>query len=125
MSQRVLIADDSPVVRIALARRVRAAGFEVVEHDSCAAASSVDASTLACALLDFDLGDGFGVDVAACLRAREATLPIAFFTSSNDDEVARRTSVFGPVFAKPDGLEAALEWVLATRSFERGPERRG
>lgn len=125
MSHRVLIADDSPVARIALARRVRAAGFEVVEHDSCATASSVDASTLTCALLDFDLGDGFGVDVAARLRAREATLPIAFFTSSNDDEVARRTSMFGPVFAKPDGLEAALEWVLSTTDPARVPGRPG
>ena len=120
MSQRVLIADDSPVARIALVRRVRAAGFEVVERDSCASASAVDASTIACAVLDFDLGDGFGVDVAARLRAGEATLPIAFFTSANDDDVTRRAAAFGPVFAKPDELDAAIDWIQQMIHRETG-----
>jgi CheY-like chemotaxis protein len=111
MSQRVLIADDSPVARVTVARRVRAAGREVVEHDSVASASTVDPSTLSCALLDFDLGDGFGVDVAAHLRASCSELPIAFFTSTGPSEVAEQTSPFGPVFAKPDELDAAIDWV--------------
>jgi CheY-like chemotaxis protein len=111
MSQRVLIADDSAVVRITVARRVRAAGLEVVEHDSCASARAVDASTLACALLDFDLGDGFGDELAAHLRSAESNLPIAFFTSTSQSEVAEKTAAFGPVFTKPDQLDAAIEWV--------------
>jgi DNA-binding response OmpR family regulator len=114
MPHRVLIADDSPVVRITLARRVRAAGFEVVEHDSCASASTVDARTIACALLDFDLGDGLGVDVAARLRATASDLPIAFFTSTSRADVAPQASAFGPVFTKPDDLDAAIEWVART-----------
>jgi CheY-like chemotaxis protein len=111
MSQRVLIADDSPVARAAVARRVRAEGLEVVERDSAASASSVDPTTIACALLDFDLGDGFGVDVATRLRAAEGTLPIAFFTSTNERDVHDRASAFGPVFTKPDELDAAIDWV--------------
>lgn len=109
-SKRVLVADDSAVARVALARRVRAAGLEVVELDSCANAGTVDPSTLACALLDFDLGDGFGVDIAARLRASKASLPIAFFTSTTGDEIAL-ASAFGPVFAKPDDLDAAIDWI--------------
>jgi len=115
MSQRVLIADDSAVARVAVARRVRAAGFEVVEHDSCASASTVDATTIACALLDFDLGDGFGVDVAARLREEQATLPIAFFTSSSHADVVELASPFGPIFTKPDELDAAIDWVERQR----------
>jgi len=115
MPQRILIADDSAVARVTLARRVRAAGFEVVEHDSCASASTVDASTIACALLDYDLGDGSGVDVAARLRAGQARLPIAFFTSSTRDDVVARASQFGPVFTKPDELDAAIDWVERQR----------
>lgn len=111
MSQRVLIADDSAVARVAVARRVRAAGLEVVEHDSVASASTVDARTLACALLDFDLGDGFGTEVAARLRKEQGELPIAFFTSSRTSDVLERASAFGPVFAKPDELEAAINWI--------------
>lgn len=113
MSQRVLLVDDSAVARLAVARRVRAAGFDVVEYDSCASASSVDASALACALLDFDLGDGFGVDVAARLRGETAALPIAFFTSSKEPSVLEKTARFGPLFAKPDELEAAIAWIAA------------
>lgn len=111
MSARVLIADDSAVVRLTLARRVRAAGFDVVEHDSVATASTVDASTIACALLDFDLGDGFGPDVAAALRERQSELPIAFFTSSNRSDVVERTSAFGPIFDKNEQLDAAIDWI--------------
>lgn len=110
MSQRVLIADDSAVARLALVRRVKAAGFEVVEHDSCASAVSVDASTLCCALLDYDLGDGSGVDVAAHLRERRASLPIAFFTSTPGD-AALQAAGLGPVFAKPSELDAAVAWI--------------
>jgi CheY-like chemotaxis protein len=111
MSQRVLIADDSAVARVTVARRVRAAGLEVLERDSCASASTVDGSTIACALLDFDLGDGFGVDVAARLRATQNTLPIAFFTSSSKGDVTEKASAFGPVFTKPDELDAAIDWI--------------
>jgi DNA-binding NarL/FixJ family response regulator len=111
MSARVLIADDSAVVRITVARRVRAAGLEVVEHDSAASASTVDALTLSCALLDFDLGDGFGTDVATKLRSIYGELPIAFFTSTSTPDVVERASAFGPVFAKPDELDAAVDWV--------------
>ena len=110
MSQRVLIADDSAVARAAVARRIRAVGLEVVEHDSVASASTVDARTLVCALLDFDLGDGFGVEVAARLRNERRELPIAFFTSSDTSEV-KQAAAFGPVFSKPDELDAAIDWI--------------
>ncbi len=110
MLHRVLIADDSATARVVLARRVRAAGFEVVEHDSYATASAVDGATISCALLDYDLGDGSGVDVAVRLRATRDSLPIAFFTSSKS-EASERARTYGPVFAKPDELDAAIDWI--------------
>jgi CheY-like chemotaxis protein len=119
MSQRVLIADDSPVARVALSRRVRAAGLEVDEHDSAASAMSVDPGTLACALLDFDLGDGFGIDVAIRLRATRSELPIAFFTTTDPSETDRARA-FGPVFAKPDELDAAVAWIARHASQSSG-----
>jgi DNA-binding response OmpR family regulator len=110
MSQRVLVADDSPVARLLLARRLRAAGLEVVEHASAASAAGADPSDLTCALLDYDLGDGLGSDVAIALRARRPELPIAFFTTSSD--LADKVGDLGPVFAKPDEIDAAIAWVL-------------
>lgn len=119
MSQRhVLIADDSPVVRVTVARRVRAEGLQVIERDSVASATGIDASTLSCALLDYDLGDGFGVSIARELRTTSDELPIAFFTSTDTAEMVAEASAIGPVFSKPDQLDEAIEWVVASSKSE-------
>ena len=108
---KVLVADDSAVVRVTLARRLRAAGVEVVEAASAKEASAVDAAPLRCALLDLDLGDGNGVDVATALRRSTPSLPIAFFTSEGEGELVTRARAIGRVFAKPGELDGAIAWV--------------
>lgn len=113
MRSRVLVADDSGVVRALVVRRVRAEGHEVVEGDSAESASAVDAATLACALLDLDLGDGWGTDVAERLRAARPNLPIAFFTSELASDAVERAKTFGPVFTKPGDLDRAIAWLAA------------
>jgi CheY-like chemotaxis protein len=111
---RILVADDSPVARAAVSRRLRGSGREVVEADSAHAASGIDGTTLGCALLDLDLGDGWGPDVADALRTAHAGLPVAFFTSAADETAALvRARTLGPVFSKPSDLERAVAWVLA------------
>lgn len=111
MSRRVLIADDSAVARVSVARRVRADGIDVEEQDSAAGASAVDTAELTCALLDLELGDGLGTDVAERLREGRGGLPIAFFTSTRTPELTARAKSFGPVFSKPDQLDQAIDWV--------------
>src|SRR4029077_16468034 len=78
----VLLADDSPVARLAIARRLRAEGFRVLEGASGgeALASAAMGTPVGCALLDLDLGDADGSEVAARLRSTRADLPIAFFS---------------------------------------------
>jgi len=105
----VLVADDSPVARYTLLRELRKAGIEPACVATAAEALSVDAS-LTCALLDLDLGDAPGTAVAEELRARNPSLPIAFFTSSRETDTA---ATFGPVFAKPQELADAVAWVSA------------
>ena len=109
----MLVCDDSAVARLTVVRRLRAEGREIVEGDSVRGAAEVDASSLACALLDLDLGDGFGTEVADRLRSVCPELPIAFFTSEPGDALALRAKALGPVFAKPDDLDRAIAWVLA------------
>lgn len=110
--RRVLIADDSLVARVAVCGRVRAVGIEVVEEASAAGARAVDPTSLACALLDLDLGDGYGTEVAETFRASGATIPIAFFTSTTTGDALTRAASLGPVFNKPDDIEAAVAWVM-------------
>jgi DNA-binding response OmpR family regulator len=107
---RVLVADDSALVRDIVAKRVAGAGLVALPCESATATRSVDVSELACALLDLDLGDGRGTDVAHRLRAARPELPIAFFSGSAPELVASAASL-GPVFVKPDDLDAAIAWI--------------
>jgi CheY-like chemotaxis protein len=109
----VLVADDSPVARLTVARRLRAEGFDVLEHTSAAEAAAADPAKVACALLDLDLGDGDGTAVALALQAKRADLPVAFFSASVAEDVLRRARTVGPLFAKPHQLDAAVRWVRA------------
>jgi DNA-binding response OmpR family regulator len=111
----VLLVDDSPLARHTVARRVQAEGFDVVAEGTVAGARAVDVTTVSCAVIDIDLPDGSGVELAVELLASHPSLPIAFFTASIDavDEAAAH----GPVFHKPD-VEALVAWV---RSASAGP----
>jgi len=110
----VLIVDDARSVRTALVRLLRRAGITCIEAESVAAAAQVDATAIACALLDLDLEDGTGVDIAKALRARRPDLPIAFFSAASGSEVVFRALRVGAVFEKPDGFREALAWVVAS-----------
>ena len=110
---RILVADDSALVRAAVVRRIKAEGHDVVEADSTRAASALATEGFACALLDLDLGDGWGTDVAEHLRASAPGLPIAFFTSEQGGDRVERAKTFGPVFSKPDEIDGAIAWVVS------------
>lgn len=110
-SLRVLVADDSALVRVALVRRFKSAGLEVIEAVSVTAAKAVDPSTIDVAVLDFDLGDGYGDEIAAHLVASRPGLPICFFTSSTS-EAQEKAGPYGHVFTKPGEADAVVAWVL-------------
>ncbi len=104
--RRVLVCDDSPVARAAVEKKLRDRGLDVVSCASAAEAHEAELDGIRCALLDVDLGDGYGTDVAERLRSSAPELPIAFFTS----EEAVGSDV-GPVFRKPAELDAAIAWI--------------
>ncbi len=115
----VLVVDDSPVARLAIARRLRAKGLRVEARASAAEARSLGASPgageLAGALLDLDLDDASdGATLAGELRAAHPGLPIAFFSATLGADLAARAALFGPLFHKPDQLDAAAAWMAAS-----------
>jgi len=116
----VLLADDSAVARLAVARRLRAEGFEVLERASADPPPEGALARVACCLLDLDLGDADGSEFARTLLARRAELPVAFFSSSGSLDLLARARALGPVFAKPAELDAAVAWV---RRSVRGSPR--
>jgi two-component system response regulator RegA len=108
----IYIADDSSVVRSVVAQRLADAGLRVHAGGSAADSRNVTIRGFACALLDLDLGDGNGVDVAELLRVHQPELPVAFFSGGAAPTVVARARAMGPVFRKPDELEAAITWVV-------------
>jgi CheY-like chemotaxis protein len=105
----VLLVDDSPVVRRAVARRLEAEGFRVHEEGSAGEARRADASGLTCAIIDLELVDGSGGDIAAALLSSRPSLPIAFFTAGAPPLHLEQARAHGPVFKKPD-IDAIVAW---------------
>jgi CheY-like chemotaxis protein len=116
----ILVVDDSPVVRHAVARRLAAEGFDVRQESTVASARDADPGTLVCAILDLELGDGDGSDLAAALLGKRASLPIAFFTADASPSLLERARSQGPVFHKPD-VEAVVAW--AKRAIQPPPTK--
>jgi CheY-like chemotaxis protein len=129
MSRAILFVDDSALIRAATTRRLLGRGLEVTALGSFGETEGVDPTRFAAALLDIELGDGFGPDVAARLRLGSPELPIAFLTGGGAPGVLDAARAFGPVFSKTAvegaqvgdpgemresvGLDAAIGWLLA------------
>jgi len=108
----VLVVDDSPVVRRTIERRLQAEGLSVVSDGTAATARARDVSQVACIVVDIELPDGSGCDLAEELLARRPGVPVAFFTAGAAEDVLARARQLGPVFWKPD-LDALVAWTKA------------
>ncbi len=80
MVRTILFVDDSALARAAAVRRLGERGLPVTALGSWREAEGIDSTLFAAALLDIELGDGFGPDLAALLRRTSPALPIAFLT---------------------------------------------
>jgi len=101
------------VARRVLADRLTAEGYAVREVGSVQGGRGLDATALAglaCALLDLELGDGDGTDLAASLLAKRPSLPIAFLSAGARPSLVESARARGPVFVEPD-LSALVAWV--------------
>jgi len=113
MPPRVLCVDDSPLVRVRAARMLDDHGLRVTALGSLTETRGVDASTFAAALLDLELGDGLGTDLAEHLRRAAPALPIAFLTAGGPTPLVEEARRMGPVFSKTGDVEAAIAWIVA------------
>lgn len=102
----VLVADDERGLRRACARELAAAGLAVAEAADRASALELveaDPKRIVAAIIDRDLGDGSGADVARRLRTLN---PSAFVVETSGADVEG-------VLEKPFDLPALVERVLA------------
>jgi CheY-like chemotaxis protein len=116
MAPRVLVVDDVNALAQAVERLILAihpgATVEVFGSALTAMARS-DEALFDLAVLDLQLGDGSGVDVARRLRERQPALPIVFVTGAPDSPGASEARALGPraVLEKPYPPEALREIV--------------
>jgi DNA-binding response OmpR family regulator len=116
----VLLVDDSAVARRVLARRLEADGFQVSEASSMAAGRKVDVASLGCAIIDLELPDGDGTDLARVLLEKRPALPVAFFTMGTAPSLVEGARARGPVFLKPD-MSPVVAWVKRTTRPSQPP----
>lgn len=118
---KVLIVDDSAVMRRIVRNTLRKAGFsgfEVVEAgDGQAALERVKADSPDVILSDWNMPNMNGIEFLTALRASGIQTPFGFVTSEGTDEMKAKAMAAGANFylAKPftpEGVNEALRGIL-------------
>lgn len=105
---RALIVEDDPVVARSIARRLLREGYTVSLAQTCRAARAAGRG-FQVAVLDLDLPDGNGADLADELVRLGAVRGVVFYTGSLDNAQRSRASSFGPVVDKASEVEEVLQ----------------
>jgi two-component system chemotaxis response regulator CheY len=119
---KIIVADDSRVMRQIVIRTLRQAGHgghDIVEAENgrdCLAKVATEDPDLV--LSDWNMPEMNGIDCLAALRARGSQVPFGFVTSEGSDEMRARAAAAGALFliAKPftpETFDEALTGVLA------------
>lgn len=114
---RALIVDDDPVVGRAIARRLLREGYTVSLAQSCRSARA-SGKGFHVAVLDLDLPDGNGADLADELLRLGAVRNVVFYTGSLDAAQRARAGCFGNLVDKARQVE---EVVAALDPFPSAP----
>ncbi|MEQ9321459.1 MAG: response regulator [Polyangiaceae bacterium] len=99
--------DDDPQIR-RLLRRVLTFDRHAVEMAETVAEALAITGPFDLAVLDLNLPDGNGADVAEALLQRGATQRVVFFTASTEQPLLGRAGSLGSVIRKDAGLRALL-----------------
>jgi chemotaxis protein histidine kinase CheA len=93
---RVLVVDDSAVVRDLVREALAAAGYDVaLAQDGAEALAGIEREPPDLALLDIDMPGLDGFEVLARVRARTRALPIVMLTSRGSADDRRRAASLG------------------------------
>jgi len=114
---RALIVEDDPVVARSIARRLLREGYTVSLAQNCRAGRAAGGG-FQVAILDLDLPDGSGADLADELLRLGAVRKIVFYTGSVDLAERERARLFGSVVDKGRNLEEVIE---ALEPFQTAP----
>jgi FixJ family two-component response regulator len=115
----VAVVDDDPSLRKALGRLLTALGYGVELFESGEAFMTACASLEAtCLIIDINLGDGSGLDLARRFAKFGLAVPIIFMTGGQDETIRTQCLDFGcaAFLLKPFTEDRLLEAIAgATR----------
>ena len=103
----MLLCDDSPVERLALAHYLRRMGYRVDEAgDGESALAQLKARQVDLLLLDLEMPELDGIDVLNYVREHRKSLPVILLSGLTPDEIQEKMSslrrpVLPPLFIKP------------------------
>lgn len=112
---KIVLADDSRVMRQIVIRTLRQAGYaghEILEAENGReAVELVQREAPDLVLSDWNMPEMSGIDALATLRDSGSTVPFGFVTSEGSDEMRQRAALAGAAFliAKPFTPEAFHE----------------
>jgi DNA-binding NtrC family response regulator len=112
-ARRVLIVDDEPLVRWALAERLGADGFDVLQTQNADEACEHITAGVDVVLLDHRLVDIDGLSILRRLRATHPRLPVILVTASADGDVTREATALGvhAILPKPFNLDSVARTI--------------
>jgi len=104
----VLVVEDDPGVLKALRRKLTQAGHAVSTATNCEAGRALTAQ-FDLAILDLELPDGSGVELAEELLARSQAVQVVFYTGAADRLLLARAGRLGLIVNKNQSVEDMLQ----------------
>jgi CheY-like chemotaxis protein len=116
MGYRVLIVDDSKLARMAIAKVLRTLHPEWMQVEAVnadVALAWVQTNEIDITILDFNMPGRDGLALAAELREREPTMPVAVVSANYQTEIVTRSRLTGAAFLSKPVTQEALAAFLA------------
>jgi two-component system response regulator MtrA len=113
---RVLVVDDDAAIRELLTEFLEQQDFEVqIAPDGSSGLAAFGTERFDLLLVDFQMPGMTGVEMAAEVRRRNPTIPIALITGSKDALVAGAVAQAGinQTFTKPFNLGNLANWIAS------------